>query len=556
MQAGERYAIGIDYGSNSVRCLIVDCFDGHEAGVSVWNYRGGEAGVYLSQNNPHIARQCPIDFTDGLAAVVPAAVKAAVESTPAFAVEKIAGIGVDFTGSTPLPVDEKLQPLAFQERFAENLNAKAWMWKDHSSAAEADFITKKAKEMRPQYLKKCGGTYSSEWLFSKMLHCLNVDPEVFKASYIWLEMADYIPALLCGINSVADLKVNICAAGHKAMYNDEWGGFPDVEFMSALAPELGEMRKRMPQKAYTADNMAGRLCAEWAAKLGLPSGIPVAVGSLDAHLGAVGAGVGNGRMVKIIGTSVCDVMASKPEVEVPDIPGVCGIVEGSIMPGVKGIEAGQTAVGDIFNWFVGKVCGGDASLFGKLTEEAAALKPAQSGLLALDWENGNRCILTDARLTGLIMGLTLQTTQAEIYRCLLEATAFGARRILDRLEEYGVEVGEVIACGGIADKNPLFMQIYADVLGRPMLVSASNQTCALGAAMMGMLAAGVYPDVPSAQAGICAFKDRVYRPVPSAKVIYDELYKLYCELHDSFGVAGTSFDHASLMKRLLDLRSN
>ncbi|MBR6324090.1 MAG: ribulokinase, partial [Victivallales bacterium] len=470
MQAGERYAIGIDYGSNSVRCLIVDCFDGHEAGVSVWNYRGGEAGVYLSQNNPHIARQCPVDFTDGLAAVVPAAVKAAVESTPAFAVEKIAGIGVDFTGSTPLPVDEKLQPLAFQERFAENLNAKAWMWKDHSSAAEADFITKKAKEMRPQYLKKCGGTYSSEWLFSKMLHCLNVDPEVFKASYIWLEMADYIPALLCGINSVADLKVNICAAGHKAMYNDEWGGFPDVEFMSALAPELGEIRKRMPQKAYTADNMAGRLCAEWAAKLGLPSGIPVAVGSLDAHLGAVGAGVGNGRMVKIIGTSVCDVMASKPEVEVPDIPGVCGIVEGSIMPGVKGIEAGQTAVGDIFNWFVGKVCGGDASLFGKLTEEAAALKPAQSGLLALDWENGNRCILTDARLTGLIMGLTLQTTQAEIYRCLLEATAFGARRILDRLEEYGVEVGEVIACGGIADKNPLFMQIYADVLGRPMLV--------------------------------------------------------------------------------------
>ena len=556
MQAGECYAIGIDYGSNSVRCLIVDCFTGQEAGVAVWSYRGGEAGVYLSQNNPHVARQSPDDFIEGLAASVPAAVKAALESTPAFSVEKVVGIGVDFTGSTPLPVDEHLAPLAFQERFAEDLDAKAWMWKDHSSAAEADFITKKAQEMRPEYLKKCGGTYSSEWLFSKMLHCLHVAPEVFKASYIWLEMADYIPALLCGVKSVADLKVNICAAGHKAMYNDAWGGYPDVEFLSALAPELGEMRKRMPAKAYTADHLAGHLCDEWAAKLGLPGGVPVAVGSLDAHLGAVGAGVGNGRMVKIIGTSVCDILVSNPETEVPDIPGVCGIVEGSAIPGVKGIEGGQSAVGDIFNWFVGKVCGGDASLFGKLTEEASLLKPAQSGLLALDWENGNRCILTDARLTGLIMGLTLQTTQAEIYRCLLEATAFGARRILDRLEEYGVEVGEVIACGGIAEKNPLFMQIYADVLGRPMLISASAQTCALGAAIMGMMAAGLYPDIPSAQANICAFKDKVYRPVPSAKVIYDELYKLYCELHDSFGVKGTSFDHAEMMKRLLDLRNN
>ncbi|MBP5671719.1 MAG: ribulokinase [Victivallales bacterium] len=556
MQAGERYAIGVDYGSNSVRCLIVDCFTGHEAGVSVWNYRGGEAGVYLAAGNPHIARQCPGDFIDGLSTVVPAAIKMALETTPDFAVEKVVGIGVDFTGSTPLPLDENLEPLAFQERFKENLNAKAWMWKDHSSAEEADFITKKAREMRPQYLKKCGGTYSSEWLFSKMLHCLNVDPEVFNASYIWLEMADYIPALLCGVKNVVDLKVNICAAGHKAMYSDEWGGYPDAEFLSALAPELGEMRKRMPQKAYTADQMAGRLCGEWSAKLGLPCGLPVAVGSLDAHLGAVGAGVGNGRMVKIIGTSVCDVLLAKPDAVVPDIPGVCGIVEGSAIPGVKGIEAGQTAVGDIFNWFVGRVCGGDATLFGKLTEEASALRPGQSGLLALDWENGNRCILTDARLTGLIMGLTLQTTQAEIYRCLLEATAFGARRILDRLEEYGVEVSEVIACGGIAEKNPLFMQIYADVLGRPMLISSSAQTCALGAAMMGMVASGAYPDVTSAQTKICAFKDKIYRPVPSAKVIYDELYKLYCELHDSFGVAGTSFDHAEMMKRLLDLRNN
>ncbi|NLG13735.1 MAG: ribulokinase [Lentisphaerae bacterium] len=547
MQAVEGYAIGLDFGSNAVRCVVIDCATGHEAGVGVWGYRCGDKGVFGSASNPHVARQDPKDFVDGLCAVVPMALLDAVEKNPSFSIDSVIGVGIDTTGSTPMPVDENLKPLAFREEFRDNLNAKAWMWKDHSSVSEAELITRKAKEIRPEYLSICGGTYSSEWYFSKVFHCLNVDPQVFDAAYIWLEMADYLPALLCGIDCVDDMKFSVCAAGHKAMFNESWGGFPDSSFWESIDPRLGEYRDRLPSRAYSSDHRAGELCVEWSRKLGLPAGIPVAVGAFDAHLGAVGAGVGAGRMVKIIGTSVCDVLVGA---DVDQIPGVCGIVDGSIVPGMKGIEAGQSAVGDIFNWFIEKVCGGDASTFAQLEEQAAKLKPGQSGLMALDWQNGNRSILADARLTGLIVGLTLQTTQAEIYRCLLEATAFGARRILDRLEEYGVDVREVVACGGIAEKNPLFMQIYADVLGRTMMISASSQTCALGAAIMAMVAAGIYPDVPAAQKRVCSFKEEVYRPVSSAKVVYDQLYKVYCELHDSFGFG----NHASVMKELLKIR--
>jgi L-ribulokinase len=551
------FTIGLDYGSNSVRCVVVDCRNGRELAVSVWAYPSGVAGVLTDPSNPHVARQSPQDFVDGLVATVPVALQAASRRR-GFRPDRVIGIGVDTTGSTPIPVDQRLRPLAADPRFAGNLNALAWMWKDHSGMDEAEQLTEWARQQRPQYLAKCGGTYSSEWLFSKIWHCLRTDRAVFDAAFTWLEFADFIPAVLAGLTDISEVKAGICPAGHKAMYCDDWGGYPDAEFLAGLAPELGALRARLPARAFTADQAAGTLCPDWAARLGLPAGIPIAVGAFDAHLGAVGAGVGRGRMVKIIGTSTCDILVAPASERLPDIPGVCGIVKGSVLPGCYGIEAGQSAVGDIFNWFVTHVCRGDASLHGRLTREAAQLRPGQSGLLALDWHNGNRTILVDAKLTGLILGLTLHTSQAEIYRALIEATAFGARRILDRLQEYAVNVDEVIACGGIAERNPLFMQIYADILGRPMLVSASAQTCALGSAIMAAVvagpAAGGYASVEEAQKACCSFKKTVYHPDPAAAAAYAALYALYLELHDSFGVRGSRADLQALMKRLLEIR--
>lgn len=551
------YTIGLDYGSNSVRCLVVDVANGRELGVAVWTYASGDAGVLTDPTNPHVARQSPMDFVEGLRQTVPPALAQAAREAD-FSPAKIIGIGVDTTGSTPIPVDASLQPLAAKPEFASNLNAYAWMWKDHSGMDEAEQITALAKQHRPQYLAKCGGTYSSEWLFSKIWHCYHADRTVFDAAFTWLEFADFIPAVLAGITDIAQVKAGICPAGHKAMYCADWGGYPDNQFLSLLAPEIGALRARLPQTVTTSDQVAGTLCSTWAAELGLPVGIPIAVGAFDAHLGAVGAGVGQGSMVKIIGTSTCDCLVAPSTEPLPDIPGVCGIVNGSILPGYYGIEAGQSAVGDIFNWFVKHVCRGEGKLHGQLRAEVENDKPGQSGLLALDWENGNRTILTDARLTGLILGLTLHTTQAQIYRALIEATAFGARRILDRIEEYDVTVTKVINCGGIAEKDPMFMQIYADVLGRPMVISGSAQTCALGSAIMAAVvagkAAGGYGTCEEAQAAMCSYKDTVYTPIPANQAVYQELYRLYCELHDSFGVKGTSFDHFAVMKQLLDIR--
>ncbi len=551
------YTIGLDYGSNSVRCVVVNCRDGQECGAFVWNYPSGQSGVLTDPANHHVARQSPLDFMQGLLETVPKAIEQA-EKDPHFSRSRIIGIGVDTTGSTPIPVDAELKPLALQKRFSNNLNAMAWMWKDHSAIDEAERITGKALEYRPHYLAKCGGVYSSEWFFAKLWHCLNVDPEVFNAAYSWIEFADFIPAVLTGMKRPEDVRCGICAAGHKAMYSDEWDGLPDAEFLAILNPALADLRPRLCQKAYTAAEPAGTLCKEYADRLGLPPDIPVAVGALDAHLGAVGAGVAEDRMVKVIGTSSCDLLVSSAKRHLPDIPGVSGIVNGSVLPHYYGIEAGQSAVGDIFNWFVTYICKGNADLHAELSAAAAKKKPGEHGLLALDWNNGNRCVLMDARLTGLMLGQTLQTSQADVYRALIEATAFGARKILERLGEYGVKSKEVITCGGIAEKNPLLMQIYADVLNRRMLVSGSKQTCALGSAIMASVVAGDdkggYATVSEAQNAMCSFQNVVYEPIPANVKVYSELYQLYLELHDSFGVAGKCSDHGRVMKRLIEIQ--
>lgn len=552
------FTIGIDYGTNSVRAVVVDCATGQTAGTAVFPYPSGDHGVLLHPKDPHLARQHPGDYLAGLEASVTGAIAAAAQA-PGFSAAQVIGIGVDTAGSTPLPVDALARPLALDPRWEANLAAHAWLWKDHTAAAEAATITECARTHAPHLLAPIGGTYSSEWWWSKIWRCLKVAPDVFDAAASWVELADFIPAVLGGVNDSTRIVRGICAAGHKALYSDTWGGLPDKAFLAHLDPKLADLRDRLYDRAYPTGQPAGHLCDEWAGRLGLPAGIPIAMGAFDAHYAAIGAGVTTGTWVKIIGTSTCDCAVAPETTPVADIPGICGIVPGSILPGFYGIEAGQSAVGDILGWWVDEVCKGDDLEHAHLSVEAARLAPGESGLLALDWNNGNRTILVDPRLTGLLLGQTLHTTRAEVYRALIEATAFGARAIIERVRDYGVTVDRVVCCGGIAEKNPLFMQIYADVIGQPMLIAGSPQTPALGSAVAAAVtagaAAGGYDDWVAAQERMTSVKAERYAPRPDAVATYNVLYRMYRELHDVFGgVPGASADLPSLMKRLLDLR--
>jgi L-ribulokinase len=552
------FTIGIDYGTNSVRAVVVDCADGRVRGTGIFEYPSGDKGVLLHPRDPHLARQNPADYLEGLKQSVSAAL-ADARSKGGFQPAEVIGIGVDTTGSTPLPVDAHARPLALDSRWKNNLAAHAWLWKDHTSAAEASAITAAAREHAPEYLAPIGGVYSSEWWWSKIWHCLRVAPDVFDDAASWVELADYIPAVLAGVDDPRDIQRCVCAAGHKAMYSDTWGGLPSKRFLERLDPRLADLRDRLYDKAHAPGAPAGRLCHEWASALGLEAGIAIAMGGFDAHYGAVGSGIATGTLVKIIGTSTCDCAIAPVSGDIQNIPGICGIVNGSIMPGYFGIEAGQSAVGDILNWWVEGVCAGNASLHDELSAAAARLKPGESGLLALDWNNGNRTILVDTRLTGLILGQTLRTTRAEVYRALIEATAFGARAIIDRIRDYGVSIERVVCCGGIAEKNDTFMQIYADVIGQPMLVAGSPQTPALGAAISAAVTAGKpaggYDDWTDAQRNMTTLKEKRFTPDSAAQAVYTELYGMYRELHDTFGgVSAARADLGTLMKRLLALR--
>jgi L-ribulokinase len=549
-----QYTIGLDYGTNSVRCLIVNVANGAEVAAAVWTYAHGTQGVILSRD-PNLARQHPLDYVNGAEITIRQALAAAKESVKGFRASQVIGIGVDTTGSTPLPVDAAGQPLAFQKKFANNPAAMAWLWKDHTGVNEAAEITALAKKLRPQYLAKCGGTYSSEWFWSKVLKCLRVAPEVFNAAHSWVELADYVPAALTGTEHPKTLIAGVCAAGHKAMWNAKWGGYPDPQFLSKLHPNLGKLRSRLTPRVHSIDRAVGGLTPTWAKKTGLSEGIPVAVGAFDAHLGAVGSGVAPGTLVKIIGTSTCDIAISANNKKLADVPGLCGIVDGSVLPGYFGLEAGQSAVGDIFNWFVNYLQPlGKAGTHEALTADAAKLQAGESGLLALDWNNGNRTILVDQRLTGALLGQTLYTTPAEIYRALIEATAFGALTIINRFEEYGVRISSVVNCGGIAEKNPVVMQIYADVTGRPMKVSRSAQTCALGSAIAAAVVAGVHKDYATAIKRMTGLKPKVFKPNAKAHATYRQLYALYKELHDAFGTRGWKGNLHGVMKKLIEIR--
>lgn len=549
------YTLGLDYGTNSARALVVAVSDGREVGMAVGEYPSGHQGILLDPKDHHLARQSPLDYLHVLEKASLEALARAEETEPGFDRSKVIGIGMDGTGSSPIPVDAMNRPLAMREEFAGNLNAQCWLWKDHTAIPEAEAITAIASRLRPRYLAKIGGVYSSEWFWAKIWHCLKVDPEVFAAAHSWVELSDFIPAVLAGVGRPEEIRRGVCMAGHKALYAEDWGGLPDPEFLAALDPGLVPLRARLYDRAHDASVPAGALGAEWAAKLGLREGIPIAIGEMDVHYGSIGCGVAEGTLVKVIGTSTCDcgvIAADKP---VADIPGICGIVKGAILPGYHGVEAGQSAVGDIFKWWVEVVCGGDGGLHERLTAEAESIPAGASGLLALDWNNGNRTILVDQRLSGLLLGQTLHTTRAEIYRALIEATAFGARAIIERLREYGVPIERVICSGGIAEKNPLLMRIYADVTGCEMLVSRSSQSCALGSAIGAAVVAGAYPGFAEATAAMTGVKEHCYRPGPD-RGVYDRLYALYRDLHDAFGGVDRAADLSGVMKELLAIKQS
>lgn len=555
----KKYSLGIDYGTNSCRSLLIDLDNGAEVGSTVFNYPSGETGILLDPKDPNVARQNPQDYLDGLGHVTRGALEQAKAKVAGFDPAQVIGIGIDTTGSTPIPVNQDGTPLGLLPEFKNNLNAMVWLWKDHTSHSEAEEITKLGHEMRPHIIAKCGGIYSSEWFWSKILRLSRVDAQVFDAAFSFVEHCDWIPAVLSGNTDPLTLKRSVCAAGHKAIFSAEWGGLPDKEFLGMLDPKLADLRDRLYSDAHTADTKAGVLCADWAQRIGLKEGTAICVGAFDAHAGAVGAGIKEGTLVKILGTSTCDLMVTPTSKPLADIPGVCGIVSGSVLPGFYGIEAGQSAVGDIFLWFVnhlvpdsyGKTVG---EKFVKMEKAMEEQKPGATGLLALDWNNGNRTVLVDARLTGLLLGHTLHTEAHEIYRAYIESTAFGALTIIKRVEEYGVKVEEVITTGGVSIKNTTLMQIYADIIGKPMKISQSEQTCALGAAIFGAVAAGA-GTWQELQSKLTAIREKVYHPRPENVAVYRELYALYRTLHDAFGTAQWSGQLHHVMKQLLDIRA-
>jgi L-ribulokinase len=551
-----RYSLGLDFGTHSVRALLAEVSSGEELGVGSSSYARGESGVIVDPRDPHFARQHPLDWEAAAEAAVRQALDAANRAAGGLRSEAVVGVGIDATASTPLLVDARCRPLAADPSASARPQALAWLWKDHTAHAEAAEISARAHTELPAHLSRCGGAYSSEWFFAKLLRCLREAPDLVAAAAAWVECGDWIAGALTGCDDPRRLPRNVCAAGHKGFYHEELG-YPPRRFLDALDPRLGAWCEgKLGPRPRPAGERAGALARSWAERLGLREGTPVSVAAIDAHVGAVGAGVRPGVLVKILGTSACDLLVHPADAEpIGEIPGLCGVVRDSILPGHWGLEAGQAAFGDLFGWFV-REFGEPAGLgHGELSRRAAALAPGESGLLALDWNNGNRSVLADPLLTGLLVGQTLRTTPAEVYRALLEGAAFGARMIVERIAEHGVAVDSIVACGGVAERNDLLLGILADVLGRPLRLSRAKETCALGAAIFGAVAGGAHPDVETAQSAMSGLKEVEYRPDRERAAVYSEIFALYRDLHDEFSGVRRGLDLSRVMKELLRVRT-
>lgn len=549
----KQYTIGVDFGSASVRSIVVDTTTGQEIGIGIYEYTFDKDGNWLDSAMPTMVRQHPDDYVKGLEASIREALKTARLHAD-FSNDSIIGIGIDTTGTTILPVLADGTPLACLPEFNDNPNAHIWLWKDHTATQEAREITEKALANRPAYINMVGGSYSAESYWAKVLHCLHTDRVVYEAAYTWMEVSDWLPFLITGKTHVDEAVHNICAATHKAMYNPEWGGYPDKEFLISLDPALEKVYTTLSRaQVFACDQPAGMLSSEWTTRLDLSKSIVVATSALDAHFGAIGAGIHPDNLVKIIGTSTCDLAIIPKQEELISIEGMAGIAHDSIIPGYFGLEAGQSAVGDTFNWFVSRVQPQNKS-HAQLGEEASLLRPGQSGLLALDWLNGNRTILGDQMLTGMIVGLTLQTAASELYQALIEATAFGARIIHSQMESYGIPIKEIIVCGGIPRKDTHVMQTYADICKKPLKLANSHYTSALGGAIAAAVCAAAYPTIEEAIQSMTSTSDVVYYPRKQASDVYDRLYTLYKNLHDAFGRHGQTPDLYPVMKELLMIK--
>jgi len=534
----EKYVIGVDYGTDSCRALILNAYSGEEIGSSVKNYPRWMEGKYCDYLKDRY-RQHPLDYIEVLEYVV----NDALSACPADVAGNVVGMAFDTTGSTPVLTDENGTPLALKSGFEENPNAMFILWKDHTSVKEAAEINELARKWETDYTRYEGGIYSSEWVWAKVLHVLREDEEVRKAAYSWVEHCDWMPALLTGNTKPEDIRRSRCAAGHKAMWHESWG-LPDEEFLVALDSLLKGFRSRLYHKTYTSDIVVGTLTEVWAEKLGLTVNVKVGVGAFDAHLGAVGGEVSPKALLRIMGTSTCDIMtASYREMENKLVPGICGHVDGSVVPGYIGMEAGQSAFGDVYAWFKNllswplslleneeKAKELEEQILPKLTEEAAKIPIAESAVLATDWINGRRTPDANPMVKGTITGITLGTSAPMIFRALVEATAFGSKAIIDRFIENGIEIKEVIALGGVARKSDLVMQILSDVLNMPIKIVRSEQACALGAAMFAAVNAGIYKKVEEAQKALGQGFEKEFTPNPDKHKKYINIYEKYLNL--------------------------
>lgn len=499
--------IGLDFGSDSVRALLIDQCGKEIAASSAFYPRWSEGR--FSDAAAYQFRHHPLDYLESMEKVIREVLK---HGDPSL----VRGIGVDTTSSTPCAVDEQGVPLSLSEEFKEDPDAMFVLWKDHTAIAEAERINEVAKNGKCDYTLYSGGNYSCEWYWSKVLHVLRNNPGVRRKCRTFVELCDWVSALLAG----SKVKHSRCAAGHKALWHASWGGLPPEEFFNAVDPLLKDLPCRMGGATFTADTPVGNISPYWAERLGLPESVVIAAGAIDCHVGAVGAGIAPGEMVKVLGTSTCDIIVM-PSID-RCIPGICGQVEGSVLPGFTGLEAGQSAFGDIYAWFRRFLEWGGAKVSLADLEKEAALLP-DSRVCALDWMNGRRTPDDNPLLTGALFGLTLGTTPPMVYRALVEATVMGTRAIFERFKEQSLEIKSVKATGGIAKKSPFVMQFCADALNMPVSIVDSDQTCALGAAMFGAVAAGVYPDVPTAQRAMGSGCSKVYMPQRNC----DERYALY-----------------------------
>jgi L-ribulokinase len=546
----DKYVIGLDYGTDSVRTVIVNAGSGEEVASDVHYYTRWAEGRYCIPSENQF-RQHPLDYLESFELTL----SNCLAKIPEKVRNNIKGISVDTTGSTPVAVNQQGIPLSLTPEFEENPNAMFVLWKDHTAVEEAAEINKLSRTWGgTDYTMFEGGVYSSEWFWAKILHVLRVDESIRDNAYSWVEHCDWIPAILTGNTDPLTLKRSRCAAGHKAMWHKDFGGLPAEEFLVKLDPLLRGLRDRLYTDTFTSDVPAGTLTKEWSEKLNLPEGVIVGVGAFDAHMGAVGGEIEPYHLSKVMGTSTCDMLVA-PFDEVGDtlVSGICGQVDGSITPGMLGLEAGQSAFGDVYAWFKNIISWPidnilarsetiDEPTRNKLLEEindrimpeltAAAEKIdiGESGIIALDWLNGRRTPDANQALKGALMGLNLGSDAPRIFRALVEATVFGSKKIADRFISEGVRIDGVIALGGVARKSPFVMQVMADALNMTIKVAKSEQTVALGAAMFAAVVAGLYKDVETAQEAMGAGFDAVYEPIPDNAEKYRVLYDSYNRL--------------------------